>query len=114
MVFFGWQLIGVAIFITTCRCLRNVFYLTYAYSKPFLYSVSHYLWIVYAKPVLFSGVVIGIGFAIKAFVHPDQLVLLGAEIVVLLAIYAALAWYSLLAIEIQSSIRRLFSSFRRS
>ena len=114
MIYFGWQLIGVAIFITTCRCLRNVFYLTYAYSKPFLYSVSHYIWTVYAKPVLFASGVTVIGFIIKTLAHPDQLFLLGTEITILLMIYAVLAWYSLLAIEIQSGIRRLFFGFRSS
>ena len=48
----GWSLLGVAVFITFARLLRNAFYLSYTYSQQLGYDFIEYTWCVHAKPIL--------------------------------------------------------------
>ncbi|MGD9127230.1 MAG: hypothetical protein PVH19_07600 [Planctomycetia bacterium] len=110
----GWQLLGVVVFSVICRCLRSVLYLTYAYSKQFFYSTSHYLWAVYVKSLLVFIGVLGGGFVIRRLVVPDRIVLLGIDVTITLVIYLIAIWYFVISIEIKKNIHKLIPGFRRS
>lgn len=109
--FFQWQLINVALFIVTCQCFRNVFYLTYAYSKQFCYQTSRYLLAVYGKPLFVFSTIAGIGYLLKIAIVPDFMVLLLIEIVGVLILYGTIVWCFFLPLEIKVSLRKLLSAF---
>ena len=47
---FEWGLMSCVLFITGCKCLRNIVYLTWAYSRSLHYSISSFAWSVYVLP----------------------------------------------------------------
>lgn len=112
-MFFGWHLLGIAVFITTCRCFRNIYYLTHAYAKQFVYSTSNYLWLVYIKPLLLFFGMAGCGFVVRMLIFPDQLLLLGVDICIIITIYLALSWHFVIASEIKSSVSKFFPAFHK-
>jgi hypothetical protein len=102
--FFEWHLVHVALFIVSCHCLRNIFYLVYAYSKQFAYSIPKYLWIVFAKPLLVFFIVVFLGYVLKLTVTPSSFVILCAEVLVVLLVYGVAAWLFLVHTKIKSSV----------
>ena len=58
-VFGGWSLLEVAVFITCVRLLRNLFYLSMAYSRQFDFRIADYSWYVHIKPLLLGFSLIG-------------------------------------------------------
>ena len=110
--FLGWELFDVAVGIVLCQCCRNVFYLTYAYSKQFFYSVSAYFKEVYGKPFLVFTAVAGMAWGMKLELTPDSLLLLVAEIAVTMLIYGIVAWYFLLPATIKKNLFKLIPGLR--
>lgn len=109
---FAWNLVQVAAFIVTCQCIRNVFYLTYAYAAQFSYSTRPYIIYVYLKPLCLFLAVATAGVLMRQGIAPDSLVVLAAEVTGTLLLYAVLCWALLLPAEITASISR-FIPLRR-
>lgn len=98
---FGWQLLEVVLLISVCWCIRSAFYLTFAYSRSFSYSLPRYFRVVYAKPVITFVLVIGIGFLMKKIIGSSLLPVLAIELSAIILLYSAAAWRFLLPDEIK-------------
>lgn len=95
-VWLDWGLMSIALFWGLCFFVRNTLYLSYAYSHQFSYKYSNYLKQVYLIPALIATICISVGWGLKFFVAPLDILTLVAEIAGVLIIYLLLSWSLLL------------------
>ncbi|MDT8421238.1 MAG: lipopolysaccharide biosynthesis protein [Desulfuromonadales bacterium] len=64
-LWWGWELVGVAICLSSIRFIRNGFFLPYVFSKIFNYDFFKYFMRIYLRPAFLLMVLIGLGLFIK-------------------------------------------------
>ena len=106
-----WYLFGIAVFIVICRLIRNIGYLSYVGSKLFSYNYFEFIKEVYALPFLAFIVTAVAGYIIKVYCRPVHIVLLGVEVVAVLAIYVLICWRYVLKFETKTAIKSLIPSY---
>ena len=104
IVLFGWELLGIVVFIGLCYFVRGVLYLAYAYSRQFSYSYAGCLLQVYGKPALVGGVSVAFGLLVKNLFYPDNLVFLGMEIILTGLVYAVIGWMFVFPSDVKKAI----------
>ena len=109
---FNWYLLGIAVFIVICRCVRNVCYLPYVGSKLFSYNLKKYILSVYLTPLFIFLIVVGLGWGGKYFHYTPNIYFIVPQTVGLMTLFAILLWAFLLDNEIKSTIRGIFSRGR--
>jgi len=90
----GWSLLGVAVFITLAKIIRNTVFISFIFSWQLGYSFANYTWRVHVKPLLLGLPVIGIFYALKyqfnfSLIYLPSLVFFSALVV---GVYFSLCW----------------------
>jgi len=106
-VLWNWYLLGISIFIVTCRCIRNVGYLSYIGSKSFSYNYFKYIKDVYAEPIIGFIISVALGYVAKHFFYTKNILFIGVEIVFIMAVYTLTLWMFILKAETKATIRSL-------
>ena len=104
--YYGWGLIAVSFYIGICILIRNILYLSYAYSKQFSYPYSKYLLRVYIVPSFLAGTCILLGWIGKYLLNTTNPLEISFIVSIVLAFYGIVGWFFVLP----SPIKRWFSS----
>lgn len=106
--YWGWSLLGVVIFISSVRVVRNVLFLAAVYSRLFHYSFLNYFRKVYLEPwFAWAGVVAASLFLIRIFPILQRLPFLIGLTLLAAGIYFAVIWRSVLSEDIKGPIRNI-------
>ena len=94
-MYWHWGLLEVAVYITTVRILRNMFFLAAIYSRLFHYSFADYFSKVYIRPT-FSSCILFVAILLCqpwfAADMPPGFVLLGVKIIGVGSLYFGMTW----------------------
>ncbi len=88
----GWSLISVASYVLACRVIRNMFYLTIAYSKQLNYNILQFFRQVYLEPLILFSVVALLGMLMRYFWLFESTISLVAGVLMVFCMYTALAF----------------------
>ncbi len=105
MAWLDWGLMAVSICLGAMLCLRNIFYIPFAYAKLFGYSVSKYLINVYLLPIVAAATATMISLIIYQFSKPKMPIVLLLHIAMCEGIYGYLVWKYVLSQENKQLLR---------
>lgn len=89
----GWGLMGIALWLTALRAVRNVLFMPWVYSRKVGYSFMTYMVQVYLRTA-FLGLAAGsVGYVIRWLFPPNTVSILLVELGVLMTVYLVLVWF---------------------
>ena len=108
-VYGGWSLLGVALFITLVRLIRNTFYLAFVFSWQLGYGFAEYTWRVHVKPLMLGLLVIGAFYMLKGqvAVSMDSIPILFLASLLASGIYLILCWVFVLQKKTKTGMLKL-------
>ena len=105
--YLGWHLLGIAVCLAVCRCIRNVLYVPIVCSRYFSFDIVHYARDVYAKPLLMFALVLAAAYGVRLAAAPGTVLLLCLETILVMVVYYVGCWMFLLAGDTKDAVRGL-------
>ena len=92
LVWLGWGIFAVSVFIAACALLRSTIYLSYAYSLQFSYKYISYLWAVYGLPALLTIFCVIFSLFLENLITSKSMLMIIIKLFLVFMSYCLLCW----------------------